>query len=242
MNPSPRKLLVYSVVAFSLLVQSCATSRSEDGVEPPQHAPTRAVEKLKDPAAEAEYRNLQTLYQRKQFDEVIKRATEFERTHRDHSQIPYMQNLRGLSYLAQKRPLMAIVQFQRAVDGTTTESMRPYLLFNLASALFDASQFDDSLEVLKEVKVGVLSQEIQAKYYLLQAKNELERGRFVDSARSTLQASSIMGPQNGTKIQPGLLLDSPAASPYGDSRTIGVLLPLSGKFSVFGTRALRSIT
>lgn len=281
MNPASRKYLVYGVAVVSALIQSCATSRSEDGVEPPVHAPTRAVEKLKDPAAEAEYRNLQALFQKKQYDEVIKRATEFERLHRESSQVPYMQNLRGLAYLAQKRPLMAVVQFQRAVDGTTTESMRPYLLFNLASALFDAAQYDDSLEVLKEVKVGALSQDIQAKYYLLQAKNELERGRFVDSARSTLQASTILGAQNGTKIQlvelldraltgiqkqsdllvvasglensplyprlqtkiqPGLALDSPAASPDGDSRTIGVLLPLSGKFSVFGTRALRSIT
>ena len=230
---------------------------------------------------DAEYRAIQALYGKKSYDEVIRRVTEYERQHHDQPQLPYFRNLKGLSYLAQKRPLLAVAQFQKALDERPAANVRPFLAFNLASALSEAGQADDSLETLRDINPAELSTDNQSKYYLLLAKNELEKQRYIESARATLAASTLLGPTSGTRasvvdlldraligvtkqsdlaqvirgnetsplagrlqarIQPGLDLGSPPATTVGKSRAIGVLLPMSGKFASYGTRALRAIT
>jgi ABC-type branched-subunit amino acid transport system substrate-binding protein len=280
---STKKSRSTTFCALVAVLSSCAspTKSQEKGSLPPNQSTTRSLEKLKDPSAETEYRALQAAYAKKQYDEVIRRVSDFEKLYRDHSQMPYLRNLKGLSYLAQKRPLLAIVQFQKALDEKPATNVRPFLSFNLASALSDAGQADDSLETLKEITPSELSTDNQSKYFLLMAKNELEKQRFIESARATLSASQLLGPVNGirasvvelldralvgiqkqtdllqvlrghetaplagriqARIQPGLDLTAPPVTTIGNSRSIGILLPLSGKFAPFGTRALRAVT
>lgn len=230
--------------------------------------------------ADPDYRNLQTLYGQGKFEALIQKATELEKKSRPNLLLVYVRNLKGLAYLGQKKPLLGIAQFQRALDYNTSDTIKPYLLYNLAAALSDADQSDDSLETLKEIPADRLNTDTRAKYHSLKGKNWLQKGNSLEAARETLEASRIWGRENGLKpnlidqldralapiakqedlqavltgleaspladrvrsrLQPGLSLNAPAASSTGNSRTVGVLLPLSGRFSAYGTRALKAI-
>lgn len=229
-----------------------------------------------------EYQQLQALYSKQQFDTLINQATVFEGKNRTSSLLPYIRNLKGLAYMATKRPLPAIVQFQRALDSADApETIKPYLNYNLASALADADQVEDSLQTLKEIHPDRLNTDTRAKYFSLKAKNLIQKTEWLESAKATLEASRTLGEPNGarpalieqldralsqiqkqqdlaqlmsaygdtpisgqikSRIQPGLDLNAPAASSQGDARSVGILLPLSGKFSTFGSRVLQAIT
>lgn len=229
-----------------------------------------------------EYQQLQQLYSRHQFDALINQATVFEGKNKTSPLLPYIRNLKGLAYIATKRPLPAIVQFQRALDSADApEVIKPYLHFNLASALADADQVEDSLQTLKEINPERLNNDTRAKYFSLKAKNLIQKSEWFESAKATLEASRTLGETAGTRpalveqldralsqiqkqqdlslllqsygdaplasqlrsrVQPSLDLNAPPASSQGDSRSVGVLLPLSGKFSVFGSRVLQAIT
>ncbi len=228
-----------------------------------------------------DYVAMQSLYQKGKFNEAIDRGTALEKKIRSPLALSYVRNLKGLSYLAMRKPLPAIVQFQRALDYQPPEAIKPYLQYNLAAALSDADQVDDTLETLKDINPANLNSETRSKFYAVRAKNLLSKLAWVDSARSTLEASRAAGATNGnkssyvelldravsqvakqedllkilagledapladrvrTRIAPGLNLEAPAVTTVGDSRTIGLLLPLSGRFADFGSRVLNAVT
>lgn len=228
-----------------------------------------------------DYIAMQTLYQKGKYKEVIDRGTALEKRVHSPLSLAYVRNLKGLSYLATRKPLPAIVQFQRALDYQPPEAIKPYLQYNLAASLTDADQVDDALETLKEIKPEGLNPETRAKFFAVRAKNLLAKMAWVDSARSTLEASKSAGAAKGSKssyvelldravskiskqedflkilvgledapladrvrnrVAPGLNLEAPPVTTTGDSRTIGLLLPLSGRFADFGSRVLHAIT
>lgn len=228
-----------------------------------------------------EYQAIQSAFQRGKYDDAITRATALEKKTRSLLSLAYVRNLKGLSYLATRRPLPAIVQFQRALDYQPPETIKPYLQYNLAAALTDADQVDDALETLKEISPDSLNLETRAKFHAVRAKNLIAKQSWVAAARATLEASKAAGPTVGTKatyvelldrsvspitkqeeilavlagledspiadrvkqrIAPGLNLEAPPATTVGEVHSIGVLLPLSGRFADFGSRVLQAIT
>jgi ABC-type branched-subunit amino acid transport system substrate-binding protein len=274
-----------SALVLSLASCSSAPKKFESGkIYTPTAMATPQVASLSEDkilAKDAAYREMQDLYKRAQYEAVIGKASDYEKKNRNSPHLSYVRNMKGLAYLATRRPLLAIAQFQRALDYNVNHYIKPYLQYNLAAALGDADQTDDSIETLKEIQPTGLNTETRAKFYSLMAKNQLSKNQWQDSARSTLQASLILGPSLGqkpalveqldraitqitkqeelngilvgleaspladrvkAKLQPGLALDAPALTSTGDSRSIGVLLPLSGKFAQYGERALKAIS
>jgi ABC-type branched-subunit amino acid transport system substrate-binding protein/predicted negative regulator of RcsB-dependent stress response len=228
-----------------------------------------------------EYRAVQAAYKHGKYAEAIARATQLEKKTRSLLSLAYIRNLKGLSYLATRKPLPAIVQFQRALDYQPPETIKPYLEYNLAAALTDAGQIDDALETLKEIRPESLNLETRAKFHSVSAKDLIAKESWVAAARETLKASKAAGPVAGLKatyvelldrslspirkqedilavlagledspiadrvkqrISPGLNLEAPPTTTVGEARSIGVLLPLSGRFADFGSRVLHAIT
>jgi ABC-type branched-subunit amino acid transport system substrate-binding protein/predicted negative regulator of RcsB-dependent stress response len=249
----------------------------------PKAAPTTSQRAKEENAItkNPEYIAIQNAFQRGKFDDAIERATALEKKTRSVLSLAYIRNIKGLAYLATRRPLPAIVQFQRALDYQPPETIKPYLQYNLAAALTDADQVDDALETLKEIRPDSLNAETRAKFHSVRAKNLIAKGIWVEAARETLEASKAAGAPNGTKstyvelldrsvspitkqedllavingledspladrvkqrIAPGLNLEAPPATTVGDVRSVGILLPLSGRFADFGSRVLHAIT
>ena len=228
-----------------------------------------------------EYIAIQSAFQHGKYEDAIERATALEKKTRSMLSLAYVRNLKGLSYLATRKPLPAIVQFQRALDYQPPETIKPYLQYNLAAALTDADQVDDALETLKEIHPETLNLETRAKFHSVRAKNLIAKQSWVAAARETLSAAKDAGAVNGAKstyvelldrslspitkqeeilavlsgledspiadrvrqrIAPGLNLEAPPATTVGEARSIGILLPLSGRFADFGSRVLHAIT
>jgi len=228
-----------------------------------------------------EYLAMQSAFQRGKYEEAIERANALEKKIHSLLSLAYVRNLKGLSYLATRKPLPAIVQFQRALDYQPPETIKPYLQYNLAAALTDADQVDDALETLKEIRPESLNADTRAKFHAVRAKNLIAKMAWVEAARETLEAAKAAGPTGGSKssyielldrsispitkqedilavlsgltdspladrvkqrIAPGLNLEAPPATTLGESRTVGILLPLSGRFADFGSRVLQAIT
>ncbi|MBC7385915.1 MAG: penicillin-binding protein activator [Cryobacterium sp.] len=249
----------------------------------PKSAPSKTQRAHEENAItrDSDYLAMQSLYQKGKYAEAIERGNTLEKRIRSPLALAYVRNLKGLSYLATRKPLPAIVQFQRALDYQPPELIKPYVQFNLAAALSDADQVDDALETLKEIHPEALNLETRAKFHSVRAKNLLAKSAWVDAARSTLEASKSAGTTNGVKsayvelldravsqvsrqedllkivsgledspladrvlkrIAPGLNLQAPPATTDGDTYTIGVMLPLSGRFADFGSRVLNAIT
>lgn len=286
-NLKSSKLLT---AAFTLVLFSCSSApeapqkRFDSGREyQPKNPPSQSQRSKEESAItrDPDYQAMQSLYQKGKYKEAIDRGTLLEKRIHSLLSLAYVRNLKGLSYLATRRPLLAIVQFQRALDYQPPETIKPYLQYNLAAALSDADQVDDTLETLKEIRSEALNVETRAKFFSIRAKNLLAKNEWVESARSTLEASKSAGATNGVKsayvelldravsqvtkqddllrivagleesplaervrqrIVPGLNLETPPATTVGNSRSIGVLLPLSGRFADFGSRVLHAIS
>jgi len=270
---------------FSVGCASSPTQKSFDSSREyqPKALPSKSQREHDENAItkDPDYLAMQALYQKGKYSEAIDRGTALEKKIRSPLALSYVRNLKGLSYLATRKPLPAIVQFQRALDYQPPEAIKAYLQYNLAASLTEADQVDDALETLKEIHPEALNVETRAKFYSVRAKNLLAKTAWVDSARSTLEASKSAGPANGVKasyvelldraisqvskqedllkilsgledapladrvrsrVAPGLNLEAPPATTEGDSHTIGLLLPLSGRFADFGSRVLHAIT
>lgn len=153
------------------------------------------------------YLEIQKLYKASQCEKVISKSLDFEKKNKDKTNLAYVRNIHGLCYLTQRKPLEAVAQFQRIIEDSPSLSIKPYVLYNLASAFSDADQPDDSLETLKEIDPEHLQSEIRAKYYSLKAKNYLFKNNWIESARSTLGASQTLGAGAGEKPALAELLD-----------------------------------
>jgi ABC-type branched-subunit amino acid transport system substrate-binding protein/predicted negative regulator of RcsB-dependent stress response len=172
-----------------------------------------------------EYIAVQTAFQHGKYEDAITRATALEKKTRSLLSLAYVRNLKGLAYLATRKPLPAIVQFQRALDYQPPETIKPYLQYNLAAALTDADQVDDALETLKDIRPESLNLETRAKFHAVRAKNLIAKASWVEAARETLEASKAAGPIAGTKSTYVELLDR-SVSPI--TKQVDILAVLAG--------------
>ncbi len=203
-------LLVFAFVSACSSTPKPAQKNLDSGKEfQPKTLPNAAVRAKEENAItkNPEYIAVQNAFQHGKFAEAIERANALEKKTKSMLSLAYVRNLKGLSYLATRKPLPAIVQFQRALDYQPPELIKPYLQYNLAAALTDADQVDDALETLKEIDPKSLNLETRAKFFAVRAKNLIAKGQYVQAARSTLEASRAAGPQAGTKATYVELLD-----------------------------------
>ena len=203
-------------VSLALVLSACSSSpkplqKSFDTSREyqPKAVPTQTQRAREENAItrNPEYLAVQNAFQHGKYAEAIARATALEKKTRSLLSLAYIRNLKGLSYLATRKPLPAIVQFQRALDYQPPETIKPYLQYNLAAALTDADQVDDALETLKEIRPESLNLETRAKFHAVSAKNLIAKGEWVKAARETLLAARAAGPVAGTKATYVELLD-----------------------------------
>jgi ABC-type branched-subunit amino acid transport system substrate-binding protein len=221
-------------IAASVLLVLSACSSSPKPVQKsfdaareyqPKAGPTQ-TQRVREEAAitkNPEYLAIQSAFQHGKYADAIARATALEKKTRSLLSLAYVRNLKGLSYLATRKPLPAIVQFQRALDYQPPETIKPYLQYNLAAALTDADQVDDALETLKEIRPESLNLETRAKFHAVSAKNLIAKGEWVSAARETLLAAKAAGPVAGTKATYVELLDR-SVSPITNQEQLAAVL------------------
>lgn len=140
----------------------------------------------------AEYREIQGLFSKGKYDEALRRISEFEQSHPESPLDPQIRNLHGLIYILTKKPGSAIPQLKRAVDNSSSNNFKQFALYNLATAYFENSQFDDAQHSLSDLQPGVLDRETQVKFHSLRARVYLKQNEFENSAKETLLAAKLV--------------------------------------------------
>lgn len=229
-----------------------------------------------------DYKSLLKAYQTNRHQEVLSQASKLEQRYIVGSDFVTVKNWKGLAYVGLRQPALAIREFQRAIDeNAVAQNLKPFLLYNLGTALTDNEQVEDSLNVLSEIDLSNAPQSLKVKILGLQGKNFLLKNLPLDSALATMKAGSLLDTQAKeapllesqleralalfskreefdtvlndspssylvTKVEerrlPFLALQKPAESQDGNSRIIGVLIPLSGKYAGLGSKILKAIT
>ncbi len=167
------------------------------------------------------YKHVEALYNSNALDEAKSKASDFI-THYPASQlIPLIDNIRGLIFLRNKQPNDAIPYFQNALKQLPTEKdeyqrYHHSVLFNLATAYLEAGQLDNAYQTVQQVKPEMLDKSSQNKTNILKSAIEEKRTKL----------------ENDKKDQ---------ALEKTQTNSVGILLPMTGKFAKYGMKSLQAI-
>jgi ABC-type branched-subunit amino acid transport system substrate-binding protein len=149
-------------------------------------------------------------------------------------------NLKGLVELNHKQFALASQNFKHAIEENQQPEYRGYYQYNLATAHFGAGQYQESYDILAAVDLGSIDQPQQHKVLTLKEK----ASQALKIPQKKTVTTTITGSPDATNQGIGpVVITSPEVVYSGgvNRKKIGLLIPLSGKFEIFGKKVQRSI-
>ena len=190
---------ILSVVFVSVICFSCATGPSSGQ----RRARPSVVKSGKDQRAAREtrdFRIIHGLFSKGEYEEVLPKMTFFEKRYPQSDYLPQIRNLRGLTYLATKRPLHAIQGFKKALEVSEDTNFKQFVLYNLATAQFEANQVDETQQTLAEIHPESLDRETTIKFHSLRSKLYEQINLPIESAREILSVGRVIQPSDSNKF------------------------------------------
>ncbi len=180
-------------------------------------------------------KEIQAVYAQGNYAAAVTRAGEFYKQFPESPFQAQVRNLHGLSMLLTRRPLLAIPQFQRAVELSPSDSFRSFVRYNLAAAQFETSQFPEAQSTLALVQPSQLDDDNRVKFLALRAKTALRLDDPAQAVRDYLQLARSV---SATESQAGFASQLDGA--LQRIQTTGVLEPIYREFedSPIADRAL----
>lgn len=217
-------------------------------------APTWSIAQSSVPPPESSaLKEIETLYTKGSTNEAQEHIDSFLAAFPQSTLIPSVQNVQGLLWIKQKRPLDAIDQFKKAVAGQPKQTKyNQYILYNLATAQYEAGQFQEAHQTAQILKLDLLDSDTRFKALHLKASIALKASPpdktkplspppplVPNPAAPPLDAAvSIPAGMAPTSVEEAPELKDQASI---NPKAIGVLLPLTGKFARFGMKSLQAI-
>ena len=183
------------ILALATACSSTKTSISDE--EGTRASKSHGIKKPTIDAAQAAqekvvFDEIQTLYRSSKFDEAIKKSETFETQFPDGRFVSDVYNLRGLIFLFQKKAPTAALEFKRSIDKNINQQQVQYLIYNLATALFDAKQYLESLKALDQILIENLDEGTKLKFYYLKSRVLHAQGQNSESLRSIFEAGKLL--------------------------------------------------
>jgi ABC-type branched-subunit amino acid transport system substrate-binding protein/Tfp pilus assembly protein PilF len=155
-------------------------------------------------------------------------------------------NLKGLIWLAQKKPIQAESSFRKALNANNTPDYRGYYQYNLATSLYDAEKKNESLDILNAIDLSKLDQAHQHKVLTLKEKITAKQYANTTPSPSSPSGEGVVGsttPPAAVANGEPTPIPAPTETYSGpvNRYRIGLLLPLSGKYENFGKKVQRAI-
>jgi ABC-type branched-subunit amino acid transport system substrate-binding protein len=198
-----------SIVIGVSLAAACATApRASTGSSSSSSHPNAAPSSAHAPGAKeaADYKELQTLYERGAYEALVQKTLAFEKRHPRSGYIANVRNFQGLGYLLTRRSPMAAQSFRSAIEASPQPTFRQYVLYNLAAALHDAGQLEEAQQTLAETAPESLDRDTRVKYHALRARIFVKLGMPVESVREALRAGRVID-SDGARAQFARLIE-----------------------------------
>lgn len=234
------------VISLALLLPNCATrpvKRTIPFEKPVTKSNSQSTEK---PRVTSEniptLKQVQSNYTRGNYSDAlaqIESTPESQLSLQDRSDL---WNIRGLILLRQQKHSESTRSFQKALEINPNPSNRPYLQYNLAAAYAEQKKFAEAEVILDAISLSALDSENRTK--VLQLREKIERSKIngtasasaFDHVGKTNNGTESGALENTNEIRVTEKYDGPT-----ETKKIGVLVPLTGKFQGFGERVLRSV-
>lgn len=187
-----RLLFLLGLALFSGCSTSPKSPDSKDAVEGASESET------------TKFQEIQRLFLAGKFDSLLQKMQSFSKAFPKSPYAPHIENYYGLTYLALRRPALAIVHFERAAQFASDQrDLLKYINYNLAKAHFDSAVTETSSaesnhhlasaeKYLNLISFSDIDRDNQIKCHYLRANLLLRQGRNLDSARETLRASKLL--------------------------------------------------
>lgn len=218
-------LLCIALIALSACATSSPTGRpgaDSDGSEndgqmlaPHLPMPATASGTGADAKEHKDYQELYVAFRKQLHSVALTRAQAFLKKYPQSGLVAYVENLRGLSYLAKRELPAAIAAFRRAIEwgkrfGPRMDGFVQYIRYNLAAAYFSEKRFDEAENSLNLIRADWVDRPNQIKIGYLKAKVARERRMPERAARALLSAAAALTPEqsNNTKNPLRVLLSS----------------------------------
>jgi ABC-type branched-subunit amino acid transport system substrate-binding protein/TolA-binding protein len=188
----PRKVAIASL-GLALFSWSCATRtgpyrpqvESEyEKVDPMAGAPAPERE-------EKAYQEILQLYSKGATEGALMKIQSFDKSFPQSRKRPAIDNVRGLISLRKKQPIQAIQAFERAIAMPSEPPFRDYVLYNLASAQYDAHLHTNAQRSLEKIEANRLNTSTRMKYFLLSAANAEKQDQPYETTRALLRSSYL---------------------------------------------------
>lgn len=139
-----------------------------------------------------DYNQLLSLYQKQAFDSALKRARIYHKRYPKSLQRPRVYNLSGLIQLRKKRAVTAIRSFMSGIQLARDSKFKSYLQYNLATAQYEAKQFNEALKTVENIDSDDFDLSTQLKYHYVWSRLLAKRGLNPKAGEVLLSASYLL--------------------------------------------------
>lgn len=187
-----------------------------------------------DTAVEARIGLLEVDYGEQNYDKVVELSSRLLEERLAPQQAARVYEVLGDTYIAMQLPEDAIYFYNmgaRKVDGEQQLRLRNKLQVSV--------QLLDTAEVIS--LLGFIEEDLPRSYLMYQLGLNYTRTENYEDAMSALQAYLKEYPDHEHAPAARRLMDSLSARLFYNRTTVGCLLPLSGRYQIYGNRALKGI-
>lgn len=220
----------------ALLMVSCATSPAKR--YPPIHSGAGSPES----SFVSDMKRIQGQYSRGEYSRAIEGLNRIREPELRNAEKTEYWNLKGLVRLGEKNSNAAIINFKRALQFNPVPEHQPYYQFNLATAYADGGNPREAKKLIESIQTDEMTPGERKK--VLALKERLTRG---EATPQDQKAGTENAKPAATPLSP-LAGVSPTPTPPPDryagpvnTKRIGILLPLGGKYENFGKRVQKAI-
>jgi len=187
-----------------------------------------------DAAIEARIGLLQADYGEEKYDKVVELASRLLEERLQPRYTARVYEVLGDTYIAMQLPEDAVYFYNMGAKKAAADQEA-----QLRSKLQVAVQLLDTADVIS--LLGFIEEDLPRSYLMYQLGLNYTRTENYEEAQTALQAYVREYPDHEHAPAARSLMDSLSARLYYNRRTIGCLLPLSGRYQIYGNRALKGI-
>jgi hypothetical protein len=192
-------ILGASGFAFALLILSGCATLGDRSKSARKNAPTGGIvapasSVASAPAAERKlYNDLLELFNDSKWDAVLTQSAAYQRRFPKGVLTAQVENLKGLSFLMNRRPAQAIAPFRKAIElASNLQGFPHFVRYNLATAYFELGKFDESATTTGLIRLEQLDRTNRVKVHYLRSRLAMQRQNPVEAARELLASGRYL--------------------------------------------------